>query len=221
MREPATVRPGPNARLTTGVPDGMASSRTISRHTWGSVADDMLPKRRRRTGSAPPAARSPSRTACRRRPARPARRRRCARRYPRHADRASHRRCPSRPSDRGRSRAPRGRARTASPRRRPHAGHRGSWETRAPEAGFVPSPRAPAARPRRALRRPGPASADAEPPQSGALLRRGVRLRTPSPRESKRFGPSRVARTRPRNCTGAHGHDPANDGARPRSRGSQ
>lgn len=42
-RAPQTVSPGPNARLTTGVPAGVPSSARTRIHTCGNVADDMLP----------------------------------------------------------------------------------------------------------------------------------------------------------------------------------
>ena len=40
---PQTVSPGPKARLTTSVPSRTAESSRMRIHTWGSVADDMLP----------------------------------------------------------------------------------------------------------------------------------------------------------------------------------
>src|SRR5215475_3866664 len=44
---PQTVSPGPNARLTIGVPAGIDGSARMRIHTCGSVADDMLPWSRR------------------------------------------------------------------------------------------------------------------------------------------------------------------------------
>src|SRR5690606_25715593 len=43
---PDSVSPGPNARLTTSVPGDTASSRASSIQMCGSVAEDMLPRRR-------------------------------------------------------------------------------------------------------------------------------------------------------------------------------
>src|ERR1041384_4691941 len=40
---PHIVRPGPKARLTTGVPGATRGSSIRRAQTWGSVADDMLP----------------------------------------------------------------------------------------------------------------------------------------------------------------------------------